>query len=143
MEKIRIKKVVCYVTQGEKLLVFRHVDYSYEEVGIQVPAGTIKEGEMPEDAALREVAEETGLHDFASVTFLGTQEYDLTPYRPEVQERHYFHLEFSGSTPERWLTEETHDGLGSATQLECFWINLKSAHILQSGQGAVLYKLYP
>ena len=35
------KKVIVYVVKDEKLLVFRHVDFSYEEVGVQVPGGTI------------------------------------------------------------------------------------------------------
>ncbi|MFB7470596.1 NUDIX domain-containing protein [Kitasatospora sp. NPDC056184] len=40
--------------------MFRHTDYSCEEVGIQVPAGSIRPGETPEAAALREAREETG-----------------------------------------------------------------------------------
>jgi len=57
MEKKIVKKVVVYCQQGEKLLVFRHIDFSYKEVGIQVPAGTVKESEKPEEAALRNVRE--------------------------------------------------------------------------------------
>ncbi|MFC7760367.1 hypothetical protein ACFQY4_21805 [Catellatospora bangladeshensis] len=38
------EKVVCYIVRDGRLLVFRHVDYSWEEVGIQVPAGSIKPG---------------------------------------------------------------------------------------------------
>jgi hypothetical protein len=39
LEKIVKDKVLCYVVRDGRLLVFRHTDYSYEEVGIQVPAG--------------------------------------------------------------------------------------------------------
>lgn len=142
MPKKRIQKVVCYITKGEKLLVFRHTDYSLEEVGIQVPTGTIRENEKPEDAALREAKEETSLTDFSSPEFLGTQEYDMTPYRDEIHQRHFFHFNFEGETLERWMTKEEHDGLEKPTNFECFWIDIKAAHILQSGQGAMLYKLF-
>ena len=54
-EKARKQKVIVYVVKGGKLLVFRHVDFSYEEVGIQVPAGSLREGESAQDAALREL----------------------------------------------------------------------------------------
>ncbi|MFG2004819.1 NUDIX domain-containing protein [Spirillospora sp. NPDC048911] len=50
-----IKNKCCatsFVTAG--CWVFRHTDHSYEEVGIQVPAGSIQPEETPEDAALRE-----------------------------------------------------------------------------------------
>ncbi|GAA4704318.1 NUDIX domain-containing protein [Streptomyces youssoufiensis] len=60
-EKVTKDKVLCYAVRDGKLLVFRHTDYSYEEVGIQVPAGSIRPGETPEAAALREAGEETGL----------------------------------------------------------------------------------
>lgn len=72
--------------------VTAHTDYSYEEVGIQVPAGSVRAGETPEDAALREATEETG-----------------------------------ESAP---------------THFECFWVPLEAAHILQSGQGALLGRLF-
>ena len=57
-----LPKVTAFVTRtgqdGTKLLLFRHPN-----AGIQIPAGTVEEGEMLEQAALREVAEETGLED--------------------------------------------------------------------------------
>ncbi|MEO0355245.1 MAG: NUDIX domain-containing protein [Cyanobacteria bacterium P01_A01_bin.3] len=143
MKKTYVAKVVCYVTKGGKLLVFRHVDYSYEEVGIQVPAGSIRPGETPEQAALREVKEETGLAEFESVAFLGRQDYDISPYRYEVQNRHFFHLAFIGNTPERWPTEELHDGEQPPTRFECFWIDMTASHLLQSGQSAMLGCLFP
>jgi 8-oxo-dGTP pyrophosphatase MutT (NUDIX family) len=127
-EKVTKDKVLCYVVRDGKLLVFRHTDYSYEEVGIQVPAGSIREGETSEAAALREAREET--------------EYDISPYRFELQHRHVFHLELTEPTPERWMSQEDHDGEQEPTHFECFWIPLEAAHILQSGQGALLGRLY-
>ena len=70
MEKIRKQKVVIYCVQEQKLLVFKHVDYSFEEVGIQVPAGSIREEETPEAAALRELQEETGKQCFVMLNYM-------------------------------------------------------------------------
>ncbi|MFI1182515.1 NUDIX domain-containing protein [Streptomyces sp. NPDC020799] len=141
-KKATKNKVLCYVVRDGMLLVFRHTDYSYEEVGIQVPAGSIREGEMPEVAALREAREETGLKDFKIVRKLGETEYDISPYRFELQRRHVFHLELTEPTPDRWMSQEDHDGEQGPTRFECFWIPLEAAHILQSGQGALLGRLY-
>jgi len=135
-------KVLCYIVQDDRLLVFRHTGYSYEEVGIQVPAGSIRAGETPEEAAIREAREETGLEGLSIVRKLGEFEYDITPYRFEVQRRHVFHLELTGTAPERWQSQEDHDGEQQPTAFECFWIPLEAAHVLQSGQGALLGRLY-
>jgi 8-oxo-dGTP pyrophosphatase MutT (NUDIX family) len=140
-EKLIKDKVLVYVIRDGKLLVFRHTDYSYEEVGIQVPAGSIKPGETPEAAALREAREETGLKDFKIVRKLGETEYDISPYRYEIQRRHVFLLELTEPTPERWASQEDHDGEQEPTHFECFWMPLEAAHILQSGQGALLGRL--
>lgn len=141
-EKVTKEKVLCYIVREGKLLVFRHTDYSYEEVGIQVPAGSIRPGETPEAAALREAGEETGLKNFTIVRKLGETEYDISPYRFERQHRHVFHLDLADPTPERWKSQEDHDGEGDPTHFECFWIPLEAAHILQSGQGALLGRLF-
>lgn len=140
-EKVTKEKVLVYVVRDERLLVLRHTGYSYEEVGIQVPAGSIRLGETPEAAALREAREETGLSDFKIVRKLGEIAYDISPYRFEIQHRHVFHLALTEPTPERWTSQEDHDGEREPTSFECFWIPLETAHILQSGQGALLGRL--
>jgi hypothetical protein len=45
MTTLTKKKLVVYVVKDRQLLVFRHLDFSYEEIGIQVPAGSIRSGE--------------------------------------------------------------------------------------------------
>lgn len=137
-EKVTKAKVLCYIVRDGQILVFRHTDYSYEEVGIQVPAGSIRPGEAPEVAALREASEETGLKEFKLIRKLGEIDYDISPYRLEIQHRYVFHLEVTEPTPDRWTSQEDHDGEQEPTRFECFWIPLEAAHILQSGQGALL-----
>lgn len=61
----RVAKVLCYVVRDGQLLVFRHRDYP--EAGVQVPAGTLHEGEDPAVGALRETEEETGHRGFRIV----------------------------------------------------------------------------
>ncbi|MEV4095739.1 NUDIX hydrolase [Streptosporangium saharense] len=140
--KVLKEKVLCYVVRDGRLLVFRHTDHSYEEVGIQVPAGSVRPGERPEEAALREAREETGFTRFGIIRKLGEVTYDISPYRFEIQHRHVFHLELTEPTPERWASQELHDGEQEPTTFECFWIPLETAHVLQSGQGALLGALF-
>ena len=70
-----IEKVTAFVTrttgQGPELLLLEH-----PFAGIQIPAGTVEE-ETPEQAALREVAEETGLHSVTVRRYLGSEEEPL------------------------------------------------------------------
>ena len=46
------QKVYAYITHANRLLVFRHVDEP--DAGIQVPGGTMEEGEAPDEAVMRE-----------------------------------------------------------------------------------------
>ena len=137
-DKINASKVLCYIVRDGQLLVFRHIDYDLEQVGIQVPAGSIRQGESPEDAALREAREETGLSQFSVVRKLGQTTYDISPYRHEIQHRHMFQLQVHEPTRQRWPSQELHDGQQPPTRLECFWIPLRNAHVLQAGQGALI-----
>jgi 8-oxo-dGTP pyrophosphatase MutT (NUDIX family) len=68
-----IDKVTAFVVRDDRdLLLFEH---SY--AGIQIPAGTVEEGERPEAAALREVAEETGVTALTVRRCLGWREEKL------------------------------------------------------------------
>ncbi len=60
--------VTCRHQARDYLLIFRH-----PYVGIQIPAGTVEEGEDLSDAARREAQEETGLADFGPGRYLGVR----------------------------------------------------------------------
>ena len=95
------RKAFAYITQRMKLLVFEHVNAP--EAGIQVPAGTIEDDEAPEDAALREAREETGLQDLSIARFLGEQIRDMSDYgKQEIHHRYFYHLTCDEKLPEQW-----------------------------------------
>jgi 8-oxo-dGTP pyrophosphatase MutT (NUDIX family) len=105
------EKVLAYVVRpsasgGLELLVFQH-----PTAGLQVPAGTIDEGESPESAVVRELAEESGLSNVRIVGML--DRYVWT--HPRTQHRHHRHVfQFDGSNelPDRW----DHVAVGSAEE---------------------------
>jgi len=82
-----IPKITAFVTREKRsiaefeILVFQHPD-----AGTQFPAGTVELGETFEVAALREVAEETGLTDTRLVNHLGTVITELDAVKAIVTE---------------------------------------------------------
>lgn len=100
-----VKKAVPVVVRksfhGIELLVFDH-----PLAGRQLVKGTIEAGEGIEEAAKRELMEESGLVDVQKTIYLGSQDY------PEIDHKWHFVLcEFSKKLPERW-EHFTEDGGG-------------------------------
>lgn len=138
----RPQKVIAYIVKNDRVLVIRHADLPLEQTGLQVPAGTIKSGEMPEQAVLRESYEETGLKNLRIVNYLGAGEYDMRPYADAIHVRHYFHLTSDNDkVPEKWEWQETHDGIGTPTRFELYWIDLEQSHVLAGGQAAFIGRI--
>ena len=132
-------KVFCYVTRNDnELLVFTHAGLDFLEAGLQVPAGTAREGEDLGVAALREAIEETGLDMLTSGAPLGTTDWDFRPARDEVHVRHFFHFTVQGPTPDRWTSQEQHDGLAPPAAFELFWLPIERGHVLSGGHSALL-----
>lgn len=119
-----IRKAFAYITHADRLLVFRHP--GAPDAGIQVPAGTIRDGERPADAALREARQETGLADLILVRFLGERRRDLFDFgKAEIHNRFFFHLRCGSEPPTTWRHDERDpsDGAGPIT-FELFWARL-------------------
>jgi ADP-ribose pyrophosphatase YjhB (NUDIX family) len=71
-----------------------------------LPKGHIEGGETPAEAALREVAEETGLHDLEVVTQLPTIDWYFRDRGRLVHKFcHFFLVESAAGDPEPQLTE--------------------------------------
>lgn len=133
-----VEKVVCYIVRDEALLVFTHLDEPLERTGVQVPSGTIRPDESPDEAALREAREETGLA-VSIERALGTTEYDISPARFEIAHRHFFLMRLRDpNPPERWIAGEDDPEHGPTRRWECRWLPLRDAHVLAAGQGAML-----
>ncbi len=125
-ERREVHKVVAYITRGDHLLVFRQPG-AYQ-AGIQVPAGTLEDGEQPEDGVMREASEETGLSGFTLESSLGQTRFDIAEFgRDEINVRHYFHLTYDKETPETWQHLEPHPS-GEPTEpiypFEFFWARM-------------------
>ena len=135
------KKVVAYITRGDELLVFRHRDFP--EAGVQVPAGTVKEGETLDAAVLREVHEETGLPPTAlrEPAYLGRR---LWQAGPDCHDRHFYQLVLTASAPDTWLHYELHASTGETLAFRFSWVKLDDPNVCLAGeQDALLGKLSP
>ena len=122
-------KALAYITHrdvvGDRLLVFRHP--AFPEAGIQVPGGTVRPGEDPGAAALREAAEETGLPGLTLCAFLGTAAYDRRPFGGDgVDARHFYHLRYAGTPPRVWRHAEMDPSDGSPAPIvfAFYWARL-------------------
>ena len=118
------RKAFAYITRGNELLVFSH-PYS-PDAGIQVPAGTMRDGERPEDAVMREAREETGLDCLLLARFLGEQRRDMSDFgRDEVHHRYFFQLHCCGEAPDTWRNYEPDPSDGGEMPLfEFLWARL-------------------
>ena len=137
-----IGKVVAYIVRGDSLVVFTHENDENPllESGLQVPAGTMHEGEEPADAVLREAFEETGLRGLRIVRYLGHDEVTGPGSPPQV--RHFFHLE-ADDAPDEWLHVERDEGTGAPRPFRLFWLGRSQAQLLAAAQGVFVSRLVP
>lgn|GEM_PF-1962469 len=118
MEEQRIPKVTAIVLRdspnGPEVLLF---DHPTEDEGtmVQFPAGTIEPGEEPEDAAIRELMEETGVEG-RIIDLAGIQEwkgvlwhrwiYMIEPIW-DVKDESPYHCDYGVPIQIRWELFET------------------------------------
>lgn len=119
------RKVYTYITHNGRLLLFRHTDFP--EAGVQVPGGTVADGEDTAVAALREAWEETGLAGLELVAKLGEDTFHLGRYgRDETQHRTFYHLRCTQPPPQTWRHAETDasDGTPGPIWFDLYWADL-------------------
>ena len=61
MEKLIRRAVRCYCIRDNKVVAIRYKKGHNKEGYYDMPGGKIEEGELPEEAAIREIKEETGV----------------------------------------------------------------------------------
>ena len=142
---MRVKKVVAYIMRERagkrELLVFTHRDYP--EAGLQVPAGTVHEGEDILVALRREISEETGLDNVGEIRPLGVFDY-FNPETRKINERHVFLVEAPEGTPDEWEWLETGGGEMAEGYVFCFaWADLSGPIELAGDQGDYLHLVRP
>ena len=143
-----VRKAFAYVTrrvtrgseEPEELLVFAHLE---PESGIQVPKGTVEDGETSLEAAIREVYEESGLRSLEVVGHLATDtvHFPNDPTNRQIQERHFFHLRAVRPTPQRWSHKVSAGEGDKGMTFSCFWLQLTEGHILIANMGDYLHLL--
>lgn len=139
-----VGKAIVYITYQGQLLVFSHT--FAPEAGLQVPGGTIRPGETPARAALREAEEETGWGEFGYPSLLGNRDFDCRPFgKAEIHARAFFHLAAHGTPPGEWRHwERDPEGAIPAVPIEFnfFWLPLERVqHRLIADQGALVPEL--
>ncbi|MCV9908402.1 NUDIX domain-containing protein [Brucella sp. HL-2] len=122
-----IDKVLIYATWNGKLLVFREPENP--DTPLQVPGGTVDEGEEIQSAAYREFHEEIGIFKTSGMRHLETLTYNyIEPFHIETHRRHCFHLPLSGKFPEEWHHYEMFPCDGNKPILfKLFWLPLLEA----------------
>jgi 8-oxo-dGTP pyrophosphatase MutT (NUDIX family) len=116
---------------AREVLVFHHPDVDGNGSSVQLPAGTVEEGEEPADAAVRELAEETGVIGANVVVLLGVLDEpsaeaysaDTRAWAPlPARRRWVYQLEATLPPPERWTST-----CDCGASIECYWLPLDRA----------------
>lgn len=136
------KKIIAYIIREnnnqKELLVHQHRDFP--EAGIQVPAGTVEDGEAVEDALFREIAEESGLTNLSITRKLGEYIY-FNEYKGENQERHVFLLTINHCVvAEQWTHIVTGGGEDEGLYFCYSWKPIETVH-LAANQGDFLNQI--
>ncbi|HUH14622.1 MAG TPA: NUDIX domain-containing protein [Gaiellaceae bacterium] len=124
-------RVIVYVVRGRELLVFDGAS------GYGVPGGGIEAGETPEEAAIREVAEETGI----AVTLVRQLGVGMTPGSFEsdfVHESHFFEATPPVDVPDAWEHIVTGVGRENGTRVRCRFVPLTRDLVLVAGRDLYL-----
>ncbi len=120
------------------LLLFSHRDFP--NAGLQVPGGTIAEGEELQIGLLREVKEESGLSEFSSISYLGKSIY-IAESRHELHERHFFQLNYEGEMRSDFFHEVTSGKEDKGLIFHYRWVPLSDIPNLAADQDCMVSQI--
>ena len=123
------KACACVISDGH-LLVFKH-----PLSGIQLPKGTIEQGEAPEEAVLRELEEESGITSGIVVSKIKEsiyifEGYEVNSGEDQKQIWHLFHIASEYKPPKTWVHKATGSEAEEGLLFSYFWHHLDD----QAGQ---------
>jgi len=135
-----IQKAYGYITRlhngKPQVLVFHHL---IPEAGIQIPKGTVRKDEGPEEAVMREMGEETGMSGLQLRKLVAV---DLWKADDGVlHERFFYELTVSDSQ-EEWLFNPTGGGEEDGLTFHFFWISSLDEVELVRGHGDYLEEIF-
>ncbi len=117
-----VEKVYAYILKSHEntdtLLAFTHK--GYPEVPMQVPGGTLEEGESPYEGMKREVFEESGLTEFYDIEKLG--EAFLSDAEGKEEFLGHFFVCRTEIAPEEWEHTVTGDGEDEGLVFQYRWL---------------------
>lgn len=120
------QRVLIYITRrADELLVFEHPPL-YSDAGIQVPAGGVDAGETPDQTAVRETREETGLLLSSPVHL---ESYHWTR-AGESQLWHYYWLQTPHDTPDEWSHTVTAGEDDAGMAFACAFVALDQPNLV-------------
>ena len=133
-----VEKAYGYITRKcEGQLQVLVLEQNLIGSSIQVPKGTIEEGETPLEAIAREMFEETGLTDLIVQQLIAQDYYEH--HSGALHKRYFYHL-----TTEEIRDVWQHNPTGmneGGLQFSFSWINNLSEVSLAKGHGDYLYRI--
>lgn len=127
---VKHKAAACVVRtggRGPELLVFRH-----PLAGVQIPKGSIESGETAAEAAVRELAEESGVREGRALRQVGKHEFevgeDTTDAGPrERQVWHTFLMAAEAEQRDSWSRQASGSETEASLVFEFFWLPFADA----------------
>ncbi|GAB3018853.1 NUDIX hydrolase [Natronobiforma cellulositropha] len=115
-----VQKACAYITRnGNELLVFEGPGHE----GLQIPKGTLEEGERPREALFREIVEESGLAGVGPTRHVASDVWTRRESPPKRYVRHFFHTSVYEPRDE-WTHIVTGDGEERGAAFEFSWLEL-------------------
>lgn len=115
------------------LLLFTHPDHP--EAPIQIPGGSVEEGEDIEAALYREIKEETGMIGLKIKRKIGVSEMPSILNKNEILERHCYLLEAPPQVKDEWIHTVEGDGLDSGIRFQFSWYKINTNFTLTGDLG--------